>query len=124
MNERSRLPFLELPLGTLQSFFASLPDTDAYKTLWMTYIDLLVTENSKAARLVEVHFGRIVRSGFQSACLDYLDHVKTWETAWTAMRAGVPVPPSTPMVAPRFPSELEVALQVELDEVRSRAGLP
>ncbi len=123
VNEQSQLRFLELPLARLQDFFAALPDNDAHKTLWITYIDLLVSENSKAARLVEAHSGQIVRGEFQSACLDYLDHVKTWEAVWTAMRAGAPVPSTVPMVAPRFPGDFEFALQGEIDEVKRRAGL-
>jgi hypothetical protein len=122
--ERSELAFLERPLASLQHFFDNLPDEDARKALWMTRIDLLVTENGKAATLVEKHIGDVVRPDFYAACIDYLDHVKTWEAAWQAMRAGRPVPASTPQIAPRFPDQFEHQLQAELQEVRTRAGLP
>jgi hypothetical protein len=123
LRDDRQLAFLERPMGNLQQFFASLPDEDPRKTLWMIYIDLLISENAKAARLIETHIGWAVRSDFRQACGDYLDHARTWEAVWTAMRAGLPVPPSTALVAPRFPHGFEQALQDELDEVRSRAGL-
>jgi hypothetical protein len=96
---------------------ALLPDIDAGKGL------TLVSENAKAAVLIESHPGWTLRADFHQACLDYVDHARTWEVVWTAMRAGLHVPPSTALVAPRFPVEFDIALQQEIDEVRLRAGL-
>ncbi len=123
LRDDRQLAFIERPIGNLQEYFASLPEGDPRKALWMIYIDLLVSENAKAAALIEGHPGWILRADFHQACLDYVDHARTWEAVWAAMRAGLPVPPSTTLVAPRFPVEFDVALQREIDEVRLRAGL-
>jgi hypothetical protein len=123
VNDRSELSFLERPLGNLQMFFANLPEEDVRKSLWLTHIDLLVTENNKAAALVESHIGDVVTNGFYNMCLDYIYHIKIWEVAWKAMRAGQTVPASSALVAPRFPDDFEQAFQTELHEVRTRAGL-
>ncbi len=116
--------YIERPISSLQAYFASLPENDARKALWMIYIDLLVSENGKAAALIESHPGWILRADFRQACLDYVDHVRTWEAVWSAMRAGLHVPPSTDLVASPFPAEFEAALRREIDEVSQRAGLP
>lgn len=121
------LDHLEMPMGKLQDFFASLPDTDARKSLWMIYIDRLIAENGEAVKLIETNIGQIVLSDFKQACFDYLDHAKTWEVTWLAMRTGaVAVSSSSPspvFVAPPFPWQFDAAFQAELAEVRLRAGL-
>ncbi len=116
-----------MPIGKLQEFFASLPDSDPRKSLWMIYIDLLISENGEAVRLIETHIGQILRSDFRQACYDYLDHAKTWEVTWKAMRSGAvaatPAAQSPLFVAPPFPWQFDDALQAELGEVRLRAGV-
>jgi hypothetical protein len=123
LRDDRELAFIERPIGSLQQYFASLPDSDPRQALWMIWIDLLVSENAKAAVLIESHPGWILRADFRQACFDYVDHVRTWEAVWTAMRAGLHVPASTALVAPRFPTEFDVALQQEIAEVSRRAGL-
>ena len=122
-----RLDYLEMPIGKLQQFFAALENSDPRKSLWMIYIDQMITENGKSVALIEAHFGQVVRPDFKQACLDYLDHAITWEGTWKAMREGkVDVGPqldSPAYIAPLFPSNFDAAFEAELAEVRRLAGV-
>jgi hypothetical protein len=119
-----RLAYLEYHPGRLQDFFASLPEGDQRKDLWMKYIELLQKKNRRAVELIEQFYGRIVLDEFRAACDEYLLHAEGWELAWQELK-GRTVASATSEVlrASPFPGGLEDALTAEFAEVRHRAGL-
>jgi hypothetical protein len=122
LTNNKELTRLEFHPSQLQQYFASLPQDDPRKELWSFYIDWLQRENRSGLNLVNSNYGRIVLDRFREACDEYRKHVEEWELIWKALKGSGPIPASANrpgvLYAVQFPSDLEPALQAEIEEVK------
>lgn len=131
---------LEYHPRSLARFFNSLPDNDRRKLYWYQRIERLRKNNRRILALIQQYGGRIVTEGFRDACAEFRYHADEWEDVWKAVEytlipldeeevaVGDPIPGDKivgeggSLYASRFPASLQPALDVELNEVRRRAG--
>jgi hypothetical protein len=80
-------------------------------------------KNSYAIQLIDRFYNRITRKDFKEECLKFKTHAGAWEDVWKAMQE-VRVKPEidNPLVADRFPSGFETALDAEIIEVTKKAN--
>jgi hypothetical protein len=118
---------LEYHPGRLQQFYTSLPDDDIRKHFWQAKINSLQKDNQQGMELVDRFYGRIVTAEFKDQCDAYKFHVREWQMMWTHIfdssgKLPTSLNVSGALLAPKFPTGLKNALDLEMKTVQKLAG--